>query len=409
MPPENRWRHLVIFLSAAGLGLVGMVAIPRQCSKAKPESDVARTVAPAPGSIESRSRPKITAAKREPDKTAAGGVNGTVSGSAFRSQAVTLSQQPLDDSAEALDDLMAKWAATDPIAAADYVRQLPAGDFREAAGVSLCQTWAAEHPEDAAAWVTKNLSQGGLQGALGAVASVWAHSAPDATAQWVASLPELADRLVAEGSLAQSWGESNPAAAAVWWKTLPEESQNAALTTLLDGWAVNDPAAAAAWLQGELVGHPESPALGVAGLVNTWCNRDAAQVSRWLNSLPEGPFYESAVASFAQSAADTAPTDALLWARALADPAQRQQSVVHALETWMDNDRDGFLAALPDQLNATREPGLRQAVYEMLYRKDPNFRASLLKLADTPVTDASPESPAADQTTGSPVEGGEPK
>ena len=403
MPAENRWRHLVIFLAAAGLGLMGMVVIPRQCSKA-PETETAQAVAPAPGLIEKRSKPKANVAKSEPGTPAAA---EAIPGSDFRSQAISLSQQPLDDSAEALDDLMAKWAATDPASAAEYVRQLPAGDFREAAGVSLCQTWAAEHPEDAAAWVTKILPQGGLQGALGAVASVWAHTAPDATAQWVATLPELADRIVAEGSLAQSWGESNPAAAAVWWKTLPEENQKQALPTLLDGWAVNDPAAAAAWLQGELVGHPESPALGVAALVNTWSNRDAAQVSRWLNSLPEGPFYESAVASFAQSAADTAPKDALLWARALADPAQRQQSVIYALETWMENDRAGFLDSLPDQLDATKEPGLRQAVYEMLYRKDPNFKASILKLADTPVTDSIPESPAADEATDGPVEGGE--
>ncbi len=408
MPAENRWRHLIIFLAAAGLGLMGMVVIPRQCSKT-PEPEVAPAVAPAPGLIESRSKPKANVAKSDPGKVAAAGATGTIPANDFRSQAISLSQQPLDDSAEALDDLMAKWAATDPVGASEYVRQLPAGDFREAAGVSLCQTWAAEHPEDAAVWVSKNLSQGGLQGALGAVASVWAHTAPDATAQWVATLPELADRLVGEGSLAQSWGESNPAAAAVWWKTLPEENQKQALPTLLDGWAVNDPAAAAAWLQGELVGHPESPALGVAGLVNTWCNRDAPQVSRWLNSLPGGPFYESAVAAFAQSAADTAPKDALLWARALADPAQRQQSIIYAMETWMENDRAGFLDSLPDQLNATKEPGLRQAVYEMLYRKDPNFKASILKLADTPVTDSTAEGPAEDEAADGPVEGGETK
>ena len=406
MPSENRWRHLIVFLAAAGMGLIGMVVLPKQCAK-KPEAEVARAVAPAPGLIESRSKPKGNASKSASDKTADAGSHGSLPGGDFRSHAVSLSQQPLDDSAEALDDLMAKWVATDPLGAAEYVRQLPAGDFRDAAGVSLCQSWAAEHPEDAAAWVTKNLFQGGLQGALGAVASVWAHKAPDATAQWIASLPELADRLVAEGSLAQSWGESNPAAAAVWWKTLPEENQKQALPTLLDGWAVNDPAAAAAWLQRELVGHPESPAMGVVGLVSNWCNRDAPQVSRWLNSLPEGPFYESAVAAFAQSAADTAPKDALLWARALADPAQRQQSVLHTLETWLDNDRAGFIASLPDQLNTTTEPALRQAVYDMLYRKDPNFKTSLLRLADTPVTDGAPESPATDQGTGSPIEGGE--
>ena len=116
MPAENRWRHLVIFLAAAGLGLMGMVVIPRQCSKA-PETETAQAVAPAPGLIEKRSKPKANVAKSEPGTPAAA---EAIPGSDFRSQAISLSQQPLDDSAEALDDLMAKWAATDPASAAEF-------------------------------------------------------------------------------------------------------------------------------------------------------------------------------------------------------------------------------------------------------------------------------------------------
>ena len=400
MPIENRWRQVGIFLAAAGIGIIGMIVLPKQCAP-KTEEVQNRAHAPAPTTLEAQRKQQQAAASAAQSKAALSGAMG------FHDQLSALSQLPLEQNEEMLDDLMAKWALSDPQAAAEFVRQLPAGEFREAAGLSLCQTWAAEKPEEAAAWVKQNLPQGGLQGALGAVASVWARRAPEAVVAWIATLPESSDRIVAEGSLAQTWGETNPAAAAVWWKSLADENQPLALQPLLIGWAVNDPSAAANWLQNELTNHPQWPAAGVAGLVNEWSNRDAGEVSRWLNSLPEGEFYEAAVAAFSQSAATTSPKDALLWARTLTDPVQRQSSVLYALETWLDTDREAFVKSLPDQIAATTDPKMRQAVYDLLYRKDPNFKESLLKLADDTTSTETPDAPATDESTGGPVEGTE--
>jgi hypothetical protein len=56
------------------------------------------------------------------------------------------------------------------------------------------------------------------------------------------------------------------------------------------------------------------------------------------------------------------------------------------MEPWMEKDRNGFIAALPKQLEATTDPVLRKAIYDMLYRKDPDFRSALLDRAETPDT-----------------------
>lgn len=239
---------------------------------------------------------------------------------------------------------------------------------------------------------------------------------PDGVASWVAGLPEAADRLAAEAGLAQTWGETNPAAAAAWLETLSPEHQGAALQNLMIGWSENDVASAAAWLQGAITNNPNLPVGTAAIVVNAWSEKDAPAVSRWLNSIPEGPFYETAATAFAQAAVEKSPKDALLWARSLGDPAQRQQSLIFAMETWMENDRQGFVAALPQELEATADPVLRKAIYDMLYRKDPDFQKSLLDLAETPDTPAPPtikepppSAPAADQPTPGPVETPQPE
>jgi len=408
MPAENRFSQAAVFLGAAALGIVLLVIVPRQCQE-KQATTSGNLIAPEPDSVESRrlQKPKSPAGTA-PTQTK------LVSGSSaiFQERAVQLSQKPLEEIGETLDDLMEKWVLTDPASAAAWVKQLPAGDFRESAGISLCQFWAEQDAAAAAQWVTANLGNGALQGALGAVAGVWAHRDPESVATWVASLPDPSDRQTGEASLAQTWGETNPAAAAVWLESLPQANQSIALQNLMLGWSVNDPAAAASWLQGATTNNPKLPVETVAVVVNAWSNQNAGDVSHWLNALPEGPFYESAATAFAQAAVEKSPKDALLWARSLGDPTHRQQSIIYAMETWMDQDHDGFVAALPAELEATADPALRKAIYDMLYRKDPGFKESLLKLAETPDTPAPPTRtlvpPTADQPAPSPVEANEP-
>ena len=122
----------------------------------------------------------------------------------------------------------------------------------------------------------------------------------------------------------------------------------------------------------------------VAIVVSSWVDSDAGAVSRWLNALPAGAFYEAAATAFSQAAAEKSPADAILWARSLAKPENREQAVIYAMELWIEKDRHGFVDALPAQLEATTDPALRKAIYDMLYRKDPGFKESLLNLAEEP-------------------------
>ena len=385
MPEGNRINQAVTFVVAAAMGVGVMALLPKACSKGNSaDAEVTAEAAPAPDTIASRNAktPKVeTSPVKSPQKAKA----PSSKSAAFTSQANELAKRPLEEVSDQLDELMSQWASEDPESAAAWVRQLTAGDLREAAAVSLCQTWAGLNPQAAAAWVAENLEKGMFQGALGAVASVWAHSQPDAAAKWIASLPAT-DRTVGEVALAQAWGETNPTAAVAWMKSLSPEAQSNVLQSFVVGMSTSDPAAAAAWFQNAVVENPKLPMENVGVIVTSWVANDAGAVSRWLNALPEGPLYEVAASAFAQSVAEKSPADSLVWGRSLADPQAREQAVVYAMETWFDQDRNAFVAALPAQLEATKDPVLRKAIYDMLYRKDPGFRDSLLNLAETPDT-----------------------
>lgn len=390
MPEGIRISQAVSFAVAGALGVAVMILIPRACSKGDTASSAnaeGGAYAPAPDTIASRSGNGYGNAKSTNVASQPALKRISAKSAQFEIKCAELAKRPLDEVSEQLDELMAQWASEDPMEAAAWVKQLTPGEFRETAAISLCQTWAGINPQAAAAWVAQNLDSGMLQGALGGVASAWAHSDPESAAKWIASLPE-GDRTTAEMALAQAWAEVNPAAAGAWMKSLSPASQSNVVQNMVAGMAASDPAAAAVWLQSAIAENPTIPVQNAGVIVSSWVASDAGAVSRWLNALPEGPLYEAAATAFAQAAAEKSPADALLWARALASPENREQAVIYAMELWIDQDRNGFVEALPKQLEATTDPALRKAIYEMLYRKDPGFRDSLLNLAETPDTPA---------------------
>lgn len=391
MPESSKWSQAAYLMVAAAAGIVVMVAASKGChnSATTADSKPARLAAPGPDSVASNweLKKKLEAAGGNSVSSTAPTI--TYKAGEFENAALALSYESEEEMTEKLDALMEQWIAQNPGAAAAWVKQLPDGEFRETAGTSLCQAWAAKDPAAAAAWMGQNLTGSKLQGALGAVASAWGQSDPLAVVDWVAGLKDDSDRKVGERALAGIWGASNPAIAADWLLQLPLDHQGTALQGLLTGWTATDPAAAAAWLQGALVDNPQLPTTSAAILVSSWVAKDPSAVSKWLNVLPEGPFYQTAALAFSQSAADSAPKDALMWGRSLADANSRKQAVSHVIDTWMENDWKGFVTALPKELEATSDPALREVIYDALYRKDPGFRDQMLKLVETPDTPGS--------------------
>ncbi|MFN0125240.1 MAG: hypothetical protein ACKV19_00970 [Verrucomicrobiales bacterium] len=187
---------------------------------------------------------------------------------------------PVRDLATVLADV---WGNTNPAAAAEWVRALPAGkDQLEAAG-TLATVWASSDIAAAVAW-TNTLADPALKSAVVAhLGTTWGAIEPDRALAWLDSLPpETAARGTA-GAL-NSWAATDPVGLADWIEQLHPgprgdqarrslgdvivEEQPAAALELAAGMANpvqqsdalaryyrefhrDDPAAATDWLQGE--------------------------------------------------------------------------------------------------------------------------------------------------------------
>ena len=312
----------------------------------------------------------------------------------IRADVVTvMGSQEGDARLESLSPLLAEWLAVDPAGAAQWASSLPAGSFRTDAVTELLVHWADLDPAAAGAW----LGASPLLDAETAstLAGRWGAKDPKTAAAWAASLPATPERSAARAAVAAAWAAAEPAVAATWTESLPDADRPAAAVAVADAWARTAPALAAAWVA-RLSRETGTAAVPAAGIVAMhWTEQDPGAVSRWLNALPDGQQKDAAATLFALGVAPVAPQDALLWAGSLTEPAARAETVAGVCERWYDADPEEFKSGIPAQLDLMEEPALRHAVYAMLYEKDPEFRLTLLKIADGEIPPPGAAEPAA--------------
>ena len=294
--------------------------------------------------------------------------------------------------AEAIEALMETWVGANPQQAADWAGSLPAGTFRDDALSALMVHWAGHAPADAAGWMSRTGVDDGE--AASVVAGSWAATNPSAATAWAASMGNLETRRLALSSAVSAWANTDPRSAAAFAERLPANDRSAAITTVVSTWATTAPSEAAAWLTQIPFESDSDQAIAMGALVTPWSTQNPAAVSKFINSLPEGPGREAAASQFAVSAAATAPAEALMWAMNLKEPDQRNQVTADACETWYDRSPETFRAGIAEAIALMDDPAMRRSVYEMLYERDPDFQTKLLQMVDqTPLND--PAAPAA--------------
>ncbi len=377
------FKQCVAFAGAAAVGglLFGLLPIKFQQWKAEAASESVKAGAGLGKKGGSGLSGGTSRAATGAGSAVAGGAKA--SGGAFAAEINKLLEGPEDARLEQMDGAMARWVEADLTAAREFVESLPAGENRRLLAGIFMECWAAKDPRGAAAWLGPKLGTGQWLSCVGALCAEWASQDPKAAAAWAGQLVEPSESRTGVESIALAWGEKAPLEAVSWMEGLPAQDQAVAAEQIIGGWSERVPEEAANWLAGAVGRNPNLPASLGGGLVSSWVGKDAGGASRWLNNLPDGPLYEIAATVFAQSAAEVDPKSALPWAKTLTNTETRRHAVVHVMEEWLTNDRNGMLAALPNELENADEV-TRQAVYDMLYTKDPEFRKNMLQLADDP-------------------------
>ena len=78
-----------------------------------------------------------------------------------------------------------------------------------------------------------------------------------------------------------------------------------------------------------------------AVLAGDWADKDHEAVARWINSSPDAPWLDRAREGFARRIALIGETaDALIWASAIGDPAQRASVAQSLFNAWLQRDPD---------------------------------------------------------------------
>lgn len=299
--------------------------------------------------------------------------------------------EPGSDRDEALEVLIASWAAADPQAAAAWVHSLPAGELRADATGGLLLQWAAVDPAAAADWLASTGTMNAESASL--LAGKWAAADPVAATEWVIGIPDAATRNPAVAAVAGGWATRDPVAAGAWVENLPAGTRRAAATQLVQVWAEADAAAAGAWVRTFAAKNPGESGAAAAALVSVWAAEDPAAASRWINGLPEGPVREAASGVFAVEAATRDPAVALTWAMNLAGEPQRNQTVADVCEAWFDADEDSFRQNIGEAVAGMTNYAMRKGVYEMLYERDLVFHDNLLFWIE--ITEPAPDPDAA--------------
>ncbi|HEX5176503.1 MAG TPA: hypothetical protein VFV83_05720, partial [Chthoniobacteraceae bacterium] len=180
-------------------------------------------------------------------------------------------------------DVVDSVARKDPDEARRIAEQLPAGRGREQALGTVAVNWSARDPI-AAAEFARNLSEEAAADAWPKIARSWVQRGePSATAQWVAQLPEGAARSGAARNVIDRWAKIEPAAAAHWLEQLPAgPTRDAAAATFATEVRGTDPATAMEWAA--TVSNLDQRENTVRQVLETWRKKDRAAAQQWLEN-----------------------------------------------------------------------------------------------------------------------------
>ena len=289
--------------------------------------------------------------------------------------------------------LLDVWSENSPGAAADWVNGLPGSEFQGEAAEYLALHWAMRDPLGAAAWVESNIQSGRKPSGAAVLAATWAASDSKAAMEWADKLEDPDARWQSYGAIGNQLGIDNPQNAVEWLNNTDDlRLRDAIATGLISSWSHKDPAAAAAWLKGDF--GPDGEAIRFKAsfiLVNQWTADDAYAASFWVNSLPAGELKEGVKVSLAKSLSVDAPEDALVWAKAINDPEQRDDTVLTIYEDWIDDNPDDFKQGLIREWPTIKDPEFRKNIYDLLYDYDPSFKEEVYQLLEDAINPAAEE------------------
>jgi len=230
------------------------------------------------------------------------------------------------------------WAESDPAAALDWVRGLPAGPAKDRAEIAVVDSFASDDPKAAAAAFAPEIEAGANADLVVALTNRWASSDPAAVAQWVGGLPEGPTRMEAAATLATVWAASDIKAAVSWSRTIVGDPALLQQVTSHLGttWGAIEPHKALEWL-GTLP--PNQAAEGTRGAFYSWAATDPVGLDLWIRETGVGPMNDQGRRSLADVRSQNDPAGAMDLALGLSAAEVRDDVMARYYRKWAATNR----------------------------------------------------------------------
>jgi len=238
------------------------------------------------------------------------------------------------------EQVLSEWAKRDPKSASQHLYLLPDNENKVELVRRLAATWAETDRVAALQWAESLEGERPRMRAIHAMLGPWASSDLDGARKYVEGLPlKLQEDL--RFIVANKWVSENPDAAMEWVTGLPEGGgREYALKATIKAWANVDLASASHWAE-QLAEGAERNSMMVE-MASIWARtEDSKTVAAWLESLPDAPSRDSALAGVAESKQHSDPHEALRWAEAISDEKLKRETIVRITVNWFSQNFHG--------------------------------------------------------------------
>ena len=201
----------------------------------------------------------------------------------------------------------------------------------QALHASFVRGLAGNDPAAAVAYV-KGLGDNRGEMARVLVGEQFRNGAP-AAARWAAELPDETMRGAALEAVARRYMQVDADAGAAWGVEIAQDRDTrAAVARVADRMAESDVRAAFEWT----LKLPPSPGQDEAfqQVFSEWARQDPGASSVELQRMTPGPERDNAIHAFSRILVSESPSDAIIWATAIADPALRLDTQLDVVRQW---------------------------------------------------------------------------
>ena len=272
-----------------------------------------------------------------------------------------------------LQNVLAKWAESDPSAALEYAMSIESRRTGTAAVSNLLAKWAQSDPAAAFNWFNNNLAENPqlLKGAVNSLFAEMAEVNPVLALNnaWQlkqknirdSALHSIVNQMMADGqkdqllqyfnamsdttsqgmlakAVVDQWATYYPEMTAEWIAGLNDPTvRNAAAMALISKWGYDNPGMAAQWVAGQP--KDENWSVEVSRMVRIWARESPDRAATWLLTLsPPAAHLDPAVRQLVRTVMYANPEGAMAWANAISTTDQRHSLMRRVGAIWMRRD-----------------------------------------------------------------------